>query len=140
MIGGQNFRIGMSRQEAMALIAECCSTLGDSETSMSLIQKTGDSSMLGSISFKGGRVSRLTSDVKQIRGKDTSDFVLALYRTILNGQTTATGTVNISAFPDELSNGINRYILLTYPNGRILRITQFAVDNGQVGAEIEEER
>jgi hypothetical protein len=140
MIGGKSFRIGMPRQEAMALIRECCTTQG-SEDGMFLIQKTGDFfNIVGTIFFKDGQVSKLVRSEKYTGNKDASDFVLALYRSILNGQTTSHAVITISAFPEELSNGTMRNILLTYPDGRKLRVTQHAVDNGQVGVELEEER
>lgn len=140
MIGGANFRIGMSRQEAMALSAECCRTSLEGETGMVLHQKTGDLTIIGTVFFANGRVSGLVADVKQTLGRDASDFALALYRSILNGRTTVQGAVTIQAFPDELSNGTNRHILLIFPDGRKLRVKQFTVDNGLVGAEITEER
>jgi hypothetical protein len=139
-IGGKTFRLGMSQKEALALIAECCQTQG-SPDSMFLIQKTGDPKILGTVSFKNGRVSHLTADVKQIQSKDVSEFVLTLYRTILDGQTAASGAgVTVSAYPQDIPNATERYVLLSYPNGRKIRLTQFSVDDGTAAVKIEEER
>jgi hypothetical protein len=140
MIGGKTFRTGMPQQEALALIAECCQTQG-SPDSMFLLQKTGDFHILGTISFKNGRVSHLTVDVKQVQAKDASEFVLALYRTILDGQTAASGAgVTVSAYPQDVASAAERYVLLSYPNGRKIRLTQFSVEDGTSAVKIEEER
>ena len=94
---------------------------------MFLMQKTGDFSIIGSIFFEDDRVSELVSSLKATGSKDTSDFVLALYRSVLSGRDRATETVTITASSKEMGNGTSRYVILTYPNGRVLRISQAAV-------------
>ena len=137
-IGGKSFAVGMARAEALALVSQCCRSLGDPESAVFLMQKTGDVRLIGKMFFENGKVSRLVADVRQTGNKDTSDFVLALYRAVVAGQKSARGQVTITAFTDEDTNGTN--ILLTFPDGRRLRITQFAEESGQIGAQIEEER
>ena len=138
-IGGKPFRIGMPRQEAMALIKECCRTQGPSDA-MFLQAKTGDFSIIGSIHFRDDRVSELVSSLKASGGKETSDLALALYRAILNGRESASENVSLNAFSRESTNGTSRNIVLTYSNGRVLRLAQIAVDDGTLGVNLDEER
>src|SRR5262245_56444879 len=81
LIGGKPFRLGMSQQEAMASIAECCNTSGSGDSIFIVDKLVGT---LGTIAFKNGRVSRLSMDVKQFQSKDVSEFALAFYRTLLD--------------------------------------------------------
>jgi hypothetical protein len=117
-IGGSMFRAGMPRQEAMPLIAECCSTSAVNPDSMFLVGKNGGS-ILGSIFFRNGRVSALSRNEKQFRDKDTSDFMVALYRSVLD-HNTAVQSVNVtlSAYSEEITNAAQRHLLLTFANGR----------------------
>ena len=137
-IGGKSFSVGMTRAEALTLVTQCCRSLGDPESALFLMQKTGDVKLIGKMFFENGKVSRLVADVRHSGNKDTSDFILALYRSVVAGQKSTRGQVTISAFTDEDSNGTN--ILLTFPDGRRIRLTQFAEESGQVGAQIEDER
>jgi hypothetical protein len=140
MIGGASFRIGMPRQEAMALIAECCKTSAQQPDSMFLVDKNSNS-IIGGIFFRDGRVSSLERHDKQSQDKAASDFVLAMYRSVLERNTVVTlAGVTVMAFSEELGNASQRHLLLTFPNGRKLRITQANLDDGGVVANLHEER
>jgi hypothetical protein len=131
----------MSRQEALAAVGECCRSVvccgGDG---VFVYSKTGDYSMLGSIQFKDGRVSDLHADVAASGDKETSDFVRALYRVMLNGQTTTNTAVSIKVFAQESPNSTLRNIYLYFPDGRILWVYQSSGDDGSVVARIDELR
>src|ERR1051325_9940258 len=117
-IGGQVFRIGMSRQEALASVAECCGTSLVSNDSMVLHDRSSNT-IIGSIFFKEGRVSSLVRNERQSQTKDVSDFIVSLYRGLLDGKTLLRSTpVTVTAFPDEASNATTRHIVLTFPDGR----------------------
>jgi len=139
-IGGASFRVGMPRQEAMALIAECCSALGGDSDGIVLVGKNGGG-ILGSIFFRDGRVSALSREEKQVHGKETSDFMVALYRSVLERNTLVqSANVRLSAFSEEMTNSTNRHLLLTFANGRTLRVKQMTLDNGDVVVDLVEER
>jgi hypothetical protein len=130
----------MPRQEAMALIAECCSTVAAHEDGMSVIEKNGGN-VLGDICFRDGRVSALSRHDKQARSKETSDFVVALYRSVLERNTVVQSvSVTLSAFSGEMTNAVQRHLLVTFSNGRKLRVSQATLDNGEVVADLTDER
>lgn len=123
----------------MALVEKCCRSKPGGGDSVWLLEKLVDVGFIGWIEFKDGRVSSLNADVKG-GGKDAADFVTAFYRCLLDGQPTARGAVNFYAYSMEATGGSARFIQLTFPNGRILRISVNAADNGQSGTSLEEFR
>jgi len=140
VIGGRAFRIGMPRQEAMALITDCCRTSGSNPDAFFLMPKTGNFDIIGSIAFRADRVSELSASLKSTSERDSSDLVLTLFRAILNGRDLAAETVSLRAFAREAINGTSRNIVITYPNGRVLVLSQLAGDKGTIGVNLEEER
>jgi hypothetical protein len=139
-IGGASFRVGMSRSEAMALIRDCCRTSAVSDDGMFLNDKSTNE-IIGSISFNDGRVSRLSRHEKQSQNREASDFVLALYRSVLERNTAVqSANLTLSAFPEELANATKRHLLLKFSNGRKLRVSQTSIDDGSVVVDLEEER
>jgi hypothetical protein len=139
-IGGATFRIGMSRQEAMSLVAECCGTSAVSSDGMFLLNKASNE-IIGAIFFKDGRVSGLRRDEKQSQNKEVADFILSLYRSVLDRNSLIQpSVVTLSAFSEELSNATSRHLTLTFPDGRRLHLTQSTLDNGEVVVDLQEER
>ena len=86
-------------------------------------------------------MSYLSRLEKASQHKESSEFVLAFYRTVLERNTMVQSVnVALSAYSDEISNATHRYIVVSFPNGRTLRVTQASVDNGDVYVQLEEER
>jgi len=96
--------------------------------------------LLGGISFRNGRVRTIEKDEKQSQNKEAADFVLAFYRLLLDGRTTSQSAVTISVFPDEISNAVDRHIVLAFQDGRKIRIKHGALDTGDVVVDLTEER
>jgi hypothetical protein len=141
MIEGKAFRIGMSRQEALTLLSECCYVPPEaaSNDSMFIINKTGKA-IVGGIFFRGGRVVGLRRHERQSQDKAVGEFILAFYRSVLNGQPTARAVVTVTAMPLEGGNFSGRTLTFTFSDGRILVLKHGLADDGTVAVDLEEER
>jgi len=138
-IGGASLRIGMPRLEAMELIGRCCTSSPLSDSMFIMDKNSND--IIGDIFFKDGRVRSLRRHDKHSQHKEASDFMLAVYRSVLERNTSVQSlNVTLSAFSEEMANATKRHLLLTFPNGRKLRISQTSVDTGELVVDLEEER
>ena len=139
-IEGKAFQVGMSRTEATTLLNECCLFQFDSTKESGFIQSKADKSIVGSIFFRDGRVSSLRRNVKQSQDKVAAEFVLAVYRSLLDGKTEMRGLVNISARPVDGANFTGRELVFTFGDGRIVTIEHSILDSGELVVQLHEER
>jgi hypothetical protein len=141
MMEGKAFRVGMSRQEAMTLLADCCLILPESAAAdrLFILSKTGKA-IVGGIFFRGGRVVGLRRHEKQWQDKAVGEVILAFYRSVLNGQPQARAVVTVTAEPLEGGNFSGRTLTFTFPDGRVLVLKHSLGDDGMVVVDLEEER
>lgn len=139
-IEGKSFHVGMSRTEATALLNECCLFQPDSTKESGFIQSKADKSIVGAIFFRDGRVSGLRRNVKQSQEKVAAEFVLAVYRSLLDGKTEMQGPVNISARPVNGTNFTGRELVFTFGDGRLVTVQHSILDNGEMLVQLNEGR
>jgi len=105
------------------------------------IMDKNSNDMVGDIFFEDGRVSSLRRHDKHSQHKEASDFMLSVYRSVLERNTSVQSlNVTLSSFSEEMASATKRHLLLTFPNGRKLRISQTSVDTGELVVDLEEER
>lgn len=139
-IEGKAFRVGMSRAEATALLNECCLFQLDSAKESGFIQSKADKSIVGAIFFRDGRVTGLRRNVKQSQDKVAVEFVLAVYRSLLDGKTEMQSPVNISARPVDGTNFTGRELVFTFGDGRMVTVQHSILDNGEMVVQLNEDR
>lgn len=151
-IEGKAFRVGMSRQEAMTLLAECCMGSPWTPAQMSSlapgVTPPGDDdglfifdktkALVGAIFFSGGRVVGLRRDEKQSRGQAAGDVILAFYRSVLDGKPHVRAEVTVTAQPTEGVNFSGRTLSFAFPDGRVLDLRHSVGDDGTVSVELHE--
>ena len=139
-IEGKAFRVGMARMEAMTLLAECCLLQLDASKESGFIQSKSDKSIVGSIFFRDGRVSGLRRDVKRSQDKAAAEFILSVYRSLLDGKTEMRALVNVSARPVDGANFTGRDLTFAFSDGRFVTVRHAILDNGDLVVELNEER
>jgi hypothetical protein len=138
-IGGQMFRLGMPRSEAMVRLNACCKLAGSND-SFFIESKDGPPfSILGAVWFRGGRVSALRLDRARSDDAKTVAFVLGLYR-VLSDVAPGTSVASVGTSVSELSNGTTRTITIRLQTSKVLTISVHNPDDGSAWAELSEER
>jgi hypothetical protein len=150
VFGGNRFYVGMSQHEALTALADCCTLSPPLEAGVEkreappgqilghfIVAKDGSPfHILGSISFRYGKVFRLTrplADDVDTSSDDVVGFVRALKRSLPTEATDSEVIVHVSVRHERMSNAESDVVFLTYPNGRGIELHIGTLDKPGTG-------
>jgi hypothetical protein len=142
---GHRLHIGMSKQEAVAQLDECCSLSPDANANIEqkphpanilvghfIRPKTGVPLILGSISFStSGKVVRLSKpldDEIDSSSEDLVGFIRALRNAIDSGESGVPKPLMVSVEHENITNASSQIIRFRFLNGREIEIHVGALD------------
>lgn len=141
VIGGQAFRVGMSRADAMTRLDTCCHLTGGDNSFFIWTKNGPPSEILGGIWFSGGRVSMLRLDRAHSEDPTTAAFALSLYPILLESTTPNPSAATIGTSTTELANGTERAITIRFASGKSITMSVGSLDGRASGfGQISEER
>ncbi len=137
--GGNRFYIGMSQHEAATALSGCCKLSPPLESEVEkrpapegivlghfILAKNDDPfHMLGSISFRNGKVIRMTKpldDDIDTYNEDLVSFARALKRSLPSEATDSEITLHVSVRHERVSNAESDVVSLLCPNGRTIQL------------------
>lgn len=149
--GGQQVRVGMSQQEAVATLSHCCNLSPSVESGAEkrpaaegmmaghfiLPKEESPQRILGAIYFSGGRVVRVTRPLaEEVDGynDDVVGFARAIKRSLaVEGDTGTTAVVAVRH--ERISNAESDVVLLTFRDGRGIEMHIGTLDKPNTGTD-----
>jgi len=146
--GGNRFYIGMSQPEALAALTNCCKLSPTIESGVEkrpapegmilghLIVANGDDPfhILGSISFRNGKVVRMTKPLDNdidTYNDELVAFARALKRSLPSEAIDSEVTIRLSVQHERVSNAESDTVSLLWPNGRSIQLHIGTLDKPQ---------
>jgi hypothetical protein len=125
--GGQEFSIGMPKEQALSKLALCCRISGFGNGYF-IESKAEPIEIIGRIFFEGGRVSLIQRDVNYFSEDEAINLGQTVYRLLAKISESTPQRVLLETNSTELRNGTLREVTLTFSSGKGVAIRVNKVD------------